>query len=54
MKQQSYEIKLMLDGDQWSALIGENLQEGICGFGDTPRDALLVLADDVAIVNQLI
>lgn len=27
------------DGDQWCALYGENLQEGVAGFGDTPAHA---------------
>jgi len=27
------------DGNQWCALYGENLQEGVCGFGDTPAAA---------------
>ena len=24
------------DGNQWCVLLGGNLQDGICGFGDTP------------------
>lgn len=32
-------ITLSKDGDKWCALIGENLQEGFSGFGDTPREA---------------
>lgn len=32
---------LTKDGDQWSCLYGENLQEGVCGFGDTPYKAIL-------------
>jgi hypothetical protein len=27
------------DGSQWCALYGENLQEGVAGFGDTPEAA---------------
>ncbi len=27
------------DGNQWCALYGENLQEGVAGFGDTPEKA---------------
>lgn len=27
--------KLYKDGNQWAYLLGENLQEGIAGFGDT-------------------
>lgn len=34
---------LKLDGNQWCALIGENIQEGVCGFGDTQQIALLEL-----------
>lgn len=29
------------DGNQWCALYGENLQEGVCGFGDTPELAAI-------------
>lgn len=31
---------ITIDGDQWCALYGENLQEGIAGFGDSPADAM--------------
>ena len=27
------------DGDQWCALYGENIQQGVAGFGDTPEAA---------------
>lgn len=27
------------DGNQWCALYGVNLQEGVAGFGDTPQAA---------------
>lgn len=32
--------ELMRDGNQWCVLYGENLQEGIAGFGDSPTDAI--------------
>lgn len=32
--------KLTIDGDQWCALYGENLQEGVAGFGKSPVDAM--------------
>ena len=38
--------KLFPDGNKWCALYGENLQEGVAGFGDTPADA--AAAFDVA------
>ena len=37
---QSIGAKLSLDGNAWCILLGDNLQEGTCGFGDTPADAL--------------
>ena len=33
--------KLYKDGDKWCCLYGENIQEGICGFGDTPHKAVI-------------
>jgi len=41
------EIKISLDGDKWCALVGEDLQEGIAGFGDTPIDAIRALCDEL-------
>lgn len=29
------------DGDKWCCLSGDNLQEGIAGFGDTPLGAVI-------------
>lgn len=31
--------KLFIDGDKWCALFGENLQNGVAGFGDSPDEA---------------
>jgi hypothetical protein len=31
--------KLSIDGNQWCALYGENLQDGVAGFGDSPDEA---------------
>ena len=35
-----YRPKLYPDGNQWCVLLGDNLQSGLCGFGDTPRLAV--------------
>lgn len=35
-----YKPKLSQDGDQWCALFGENLAEGVAGFGYTPAEAM--------------
>jgi len=41
--------KLILskDGNKWCVLWGENLQEGIAGFGDTIEKAMVNFAIDV-------
>jgi len=36
-----YKPKLIMDGDQWCALFGDNIQEGVCGFGKSPEKAML-------------
>ncbi len=32
--------RLFIDGSQWCALFGENIQEGVVGFGDSPDAAM--------------
>lgn len=32
--------RLFVDGNQWCALYGGNLQDGVCGFGDSPDKAM--------------
>lgn len=32
--------RISKDGDQWCVLYGENLQEGVAGFGNTPMEAI--------------
>ena len=34
-----YKPKLMVDGNQWMALFGDNIQEGVCGWGNSPAEA---------------
>jgi hypothetical protein len=36
-----YRPKLYIDGDKWCALYGENLQDGVAGFGKSPELAYL-------------
>jgi hypothetical protein len=38
---QVFNLKPVKDGNQWVVLLGENLQEGIAGFGETPLKAVL-------------
>lgn len=35
-----YRPTLTLDGSQWRALYGDNIQEGVAGFGASPREAM--------------
>lgn len=35
-----FKPRLSIDGNQWCALYGDNLQEGVAGFGDSPADAM--------------
>lgn len=35
-----YRPKLFPDGNQWCALLGADLQSGVCGFGKSPQDAM--------------
>lgn len=32
--------RVYIDGSQWCALYGENLQDGVAGFGDSPASAM--------------
>lgn len=33
--------KVYKDGDRWCVLYGDNIQDGVCGFGETPYKAIL-------------
>jgi hypothetical protein len=35
-----YRPAISIDGNQWCALYGDNLRDGVAGFGDTPADAM--------------
>lgn len=35
-----YKPALSQDGTMWCALLGENLAEGVAGFGETPEKAM--------------
>jgi hypothetical protein len=41
---------LSADGDMWCALLGDNLQEGVAGFGKTPAEAMVNF--DLAFLNE--
>lgn len=33
--------KVYKDGNKWCVLYGENTQDGVAGFGDTPHEAVI-------------
>ena len=35
-----YRPGISLDGNKWCALYGDNLQDGVAGFGDSPAEAM--------------
>ncbi len=35
-----YKPRLFIDGNAWCSLFGENLQDGVAGFGDSPANAM--------------
>jgi hypothetical protein len=35
-----YRPAISIDGNQWCALYGDNLQDGVAGFGDSPAEAM--------------
>lgn len=32
--------RISIDGDKWSVVYGENMQDGVCGFGTSPIKAM--------------
>lgn len=36
----TFKPKIYKDGNMWCALYGENIQEGVCGFGKSPHQAI--------------
>ena len=35
-----YKPRVTVDGDMWCALYGDNLQDGVAGFGKSPAEAM--------------
>jgi hypothetical protein len=35
-----YRPSISIDGNQWIALYGDNLQDGVAGSGDSPEEAM--------------
>jgi hypothetical protein len=45
-----YRPTLSADGDMWCALLGDDLQIGLAGFGKTPEEAMVNF--DIAFLNE--
>ena len=37
----TYNLIPFKDGNMWCVLLGENIQEGVSGFGETPLNAII-------------
>lgn len=35
-----YKPRLFIDGNEWCALLGENIQDGVAGFGKSPSESM--------------
>lgn len=42
-----YQISIAKDGNTWCALLGQDLQNGMSGFGETVQQALRDLANKI-------
>ncbi len=42
-----YQVSIAKDGNLWCALIGQNLQDGVSGFGESVQEALRDLANRI-------
>jgi hypothetical protein len=38
---ESLKPRLLIDGNQWCCMYGDNLQDGVAGFGDSPHAAIM-------------
>lgn len=45
--------KLSLDGDLWCVLLGDNMQEGVVAFGESPYLAILDFNKQMTMPNTL-
>jgi len=46
VEQNDIKITVSKDGNVWCAFVGKDLQEGIAGFGDTPKEAIEELCNE--------
>jgi hypothetical protein len=42
-EQYTVTVKIFLDGNQWGALVGENIRVGVAGFGYSVNEAMAEL-----------
>lgn len=43
----SFNPRIFMDGDQWCALVGNCIQDGVAGFGKTYLEAVLSLEENL-------
>jgi len=45
-------VKIFLDGNQWGALVGENITVGVAGFGYSANEAMMELTKQMEIYHR--
>ena len=45
-------IKIWLDGNQWGALVGQNITTGIAGFGYSVNEAMVELTKQMDLYHR--
>jgi hypothetical protein len=48
----SVTVKIFLDGNQWGALVGENITVGVAGFGYSVNEAMMELTKQMEIYHR--
>jgi hypothetical protein len=45
-------VKIFLDGNQWAALVGENISVGVAGFGYSVNEAMVELTRQMEMYHR--
>lgn len=45
-------VEIFLDGNQWGALVGENITVGVAGFGYSANEAMIELTKQMKVYNR--
>jgi hypothetical protein len=51
-EQYTVTVKIFLDGNQWGALVGENITVGVAGFGFSANEAMAELVKQMELYHR--